>query len=360
MFSRFAAMLASTIPYALLPRVAGIDVSRGSVRAVVKPQQARDPAYDSVRIPLPEGAFIDGAIRAPQPIVEAVRTVRLKLGVTDAVASVAEQKAFVYQTLVPHDASLQYAIESTLEAHIPLAAEGVVHDSEIVRTTPEGILVAVTAFPRSDIESLQSVFSDAGIWLRAIETEAHAFARAVLSEVDRSQNVMLVDLGTYRTRIAIADHGTISYSTTVDFGSALFVAALMKHLHVSEAEAQAIRATRGFLLGTTNRDVVEALAGPVSVLRDELERHRAFWNHESEIDLPRDPVSRILIAGSGARTLGLAEYVSDVLGLPVARAEVWQGSAESSGRVPRMSADESLEYVTAIGLSARASPVRPW
>ncbi len=97
----------------------------------------------------------------------------------------------------------------------------------------------------------------------------------------------------------------------------------------------------------------------VSVLKDELVRHIAFWMSE-ESGIPRSPVDRVLIVGGNGNLKGLPEYLSRVLALPVMIANVWGNAFPLDEYVPPLPFHESLEYATAAGLALRSRPTLQW
>ena len=294
-------------------------------------------------------------------MVDVLRSLRLKQRVHSAVASLSERKAYLYQIMVSHDQKdLQDAVEFDLEAHVPLPPGETLFDYQVVRTSPQGTVVAVTAFARRVVETYERVFKAAGIVLRGLEIESHAMVRAALSTKDKARVVMIVDMGKRSTRIAVADHGALSYTATVDFGGDMLTTALMKRFNLEVGPAEEMKNARGFLLGAENKDVVEAVASSISILRDELVRHVAYWNNPSVESVPRDPVERIVIAGGNANMLGLAEYLSGALYLPVVVADVWQNVFSLDEYVPTMSFNESLEYAPAIGLAKKYALNPAW
>ncbi len=313
------------------------------------------------QVPLEPGVIVDGDIEKEDTIEEVLRSLRLRERVRYAVASLSERKAYLYQTLVPHDQKdLIEAVEFDLEAHVPLPPAETLFDFEVVRESPAGIVVAVTAFARRVVESYERVFRAAGITLRALEIESHALLRAALSEKDRARVVMVVDMGKRSTRIAVADHGAVSYTATVDFGGDMLTTALQKRFNIEVAAAEEMKNARGFLMGDENKDVVEAVASSISVLRDELTRHLSYWNNPAPEDVPRDNVDRVVIAGGNANMRGLAEYLSGTLYLPVVVADVWQNVFSLDEYIPTMPMNESLEFAPAIGLAKKYALNSAW
>lgn len=362
MKSHIPTRLALSVPPSLSMPAAGIDISQGSVKCM---QFAREHGHlvvgNYAQVPLQEGVFVDGDIEKEDTVVEVLRTLRLKHRVRYAVASLSERKSYLYQTIAPRgQKNFLEAVEFDLEAHVPLPPQETYFDFEVARETPQGTVLAVTAFARRVIDTYERVFSASGILLRALEIESHALVRAALSEKDRSRVVMVVDMGKRSTRIAVADHGAVSYTATVDFGGDMLTQALMKRFSLEVAAAEEMKNARGFLLGADNKEVVEAVASSISVLRDELVRHVTFWNSAAGTDVPRDSVERVVIAGGNANMLGLAEYLSGALFLPVVVADVWQNIFSLDHYIPSMPMNESLEYAPAIGLAKKYAHNLRW
>lgn len=362
MFSSLATRVALSVPAQLALPAAGIDISSGSVKCVqFAREHGRLVVGGYVQVPLEEGVFVDGDIEKEEVVVEVLRSLRLKHRVRYAVASLSEKKSYLYQTLAhPDQKQLTEAVEFDLEAHVPLPPSEMYFDYQVVRTTPVGTVLAVTAFARRVIDTYERVFRAAGIVLRGLEIESHALARAALSKSDRDRTVMVVDMGKRSTRIAVADHGVVSYTATVDFGGDMLTQALMKRFSLDVQKAEEMKNARGFLLGADNKEVVEAVASSISVLRDELVRHVTFWNSSTASDVPRDSVARVVIAGGNANMTGLAEYLSGALLLPVVVADVWQNIFSLDHYVPSMPMHESLEFAPAIGLAKKYALNTPW
>jgi type IV pilus assembly protein PilM len=354
--------LSLSTPATLAFPAAGVDISSGSVKCMqFAHAHGRLVVGNYTQVPLQDGVFVDGDIEKEEVIIEVLRTLRLKQRVRYATASLSERKAYLYQIIVPSDQkNLREAVEFDLEAHVPLPPTETLFDYEVVRPVPGGTVVAVSAFARRMIETYERVFTASGIQLRALEIESHAMVRATLNEKDRTRVVMIVDMGKRSTRIAVADHGAVSYTATVDFGGDMLTNALIKRFGIETDAAEEMKNARGFLLGTENKDVVEAVASSISVLRDELTRHVAYWNNPAPDDVPREPIDRVVIAGGNANMLGLAEYLSGALYLPVVVADVWQNVFSLDEYIPTMPMNESLEYAPAIGLAKKYALNGPW
>jgi len=341
---------------------AGVDISGNSIKYVFlrgSPFGLEVQSFNET--PLGQGIIVDGDIEKPREVVEVLRSYRLRHGIRHAVASIPERKAYLYQTLIPKaEADFRSAIESGLEAHVPLPPSETIFDFEPVRTVQAGTIVAVTAYAKRMVDAYAGVFSEAGIVLRSLEVESQALARAVLTEEDRKGVVMLVDLGRQATRIAIADNGAVSFTASVDMGGDALAGVIMKNFNISEAEAEKIKIEKGFLMNKENSDVVEALMITVSVMKDEIARHMNGWSAYSGNGLTRLPVEKVIVCGGNANLRGFPEYLETSLQVPVVVANVWANAFSLDTYVPPMNFQESLEYATAVGLAIRGSSTLRW
>ncbi len=349
-------------PSALAPLSAGIDISGGSVKCVVLKERAgRCELASYGETPLAEGIVVGGDIEARDKLVEILRTVRLRYGIRSAYACLPERKAYLYQVLVPAPSTdLKSGVEFDFESHVPLPPAETIFDFEMVRTVEAGTFVSVTAYARRIINQYVSAFADAGIALRSLEVESQALARAAIDTIDRKETLMMIDFGRKTTRIAIAEYGVVAFTATVDVGGDALTTAVMKHFNVPENEAEQIKNEKGFLMNKENKDLVEALMTTVSVVKDEIAKHLAYWNNASAGDIPHKPVSKVMVCGGNANLRGFPEYLEGSLNLPVSVASVWTNTFSLDEYIPAMPFTESLEYATAIGLAMRGRPSRQW
>jgi type IV pilus assembly protein PilM len=340
---------------------AGVDISQGSIRSIEFEWRGGSATLASYRhADLASGVIVDGEVEKPDDLVEVLRSFRIKNRIHFTHASLPERKAFLYQELIPSDQhDLMAAVESGLEAHVPLAPADVEFGFEVVRRVDAGTVVSVTAYARRIVEQYREAFRRAGISLKSLEVESQAIARALTTPETKEAVIMVVDFGKVTTRIAIIDHGVAAFTETVDVGGDAMTAAVMKMFKVDTATAETTKNEKGFLEGAKNHELYEALVTTVSVLKDEVARHLAFWTSEENAP-PRGPVERIIVVGGNANLKGLPEYLSRTLGLPVTVANVWTNAFSLDEYVPALPFQQSLEYTTPVGLAVRSRPTTQW
>lgn len=313
---------------------------------------------------LAEGAVIDGDIEKPDAVVEVLRSLRSRERIRFAHASLPERKAYVYQTLIPHDGGagdLRAGVEFSLESHVPIPPSEVVFDFEVVRRLERGTIVSVTAYARRVVDLYVDVFARAGITLRSLEIESQALGRALWKHSERKRTAMVVDFGKKTTRIAVFDHGVVGLTATIDVGGNALSIAAMKRFSISEEEAEKMKNERGFLEGAGNRDLYEALATTISVLKDEISRYVLFWNTPNEDDdVPHKPIEEIILVGGNANLKGLPEHLARFFNVPVRVGDVWINAASVHEHIPPLPQNRSLEFATAIGLALRSCNCRVW
>ncbi len=340
--------------YLLMPAF-GVDISRGSIKFVsvgAYRTELRPKKFGEVA--LEPGVFAEGEIEKPDVIRGHLKSLRTHHGLKFAHASLSEKKAFIYQTAIPNSTKdIKSAVEYELEAHVPLPPQETVFDYELVRRGGATSVYAVTAYAKRVVEMYETVFREAGVTLSSLEVEAHAVARAVLPKNKRDAVTLVVDMGSHTTRITVVDGSAVSYTATMDFGTEVLLDSIMRHLGITREEALVVKDTRGFLLGEHNRNVIEAVINPISVFRDELKRHIEYWNHAPADDIPRPPITSVVLSGGNANMRGLVEYISDNTGLIVEPANVWRNLFSLDTYVPPMLKAESLEFSTAVGLAIK-------
>jgi type IV pilus assembly protein PilM len=333
---------------------AGIDISRGSVKCVfLKGYGSKLELKSFGETPLPDGVVVDGDIEQKERVVEVLRSFRLRYGVKSAHACLPEKKAYLYKVLIPGNSNLKAGVEFDFETHVPLPPGEAIFDYEPIRKVEAGTIVAVTAYAKRIVNQYMSVFTEAGITPRSFEVESQALARAAVRARDRKKVIMMIDFGRKTTRIAIVEYGVVAFTATVDIGGDTLTAAVMKLFNVPEPEAEEIKNNRGFLMNKDNKNLVEALMITVSVMRDEIVKHLAYWNNPTVDDLPRKPVEKIIMCGGNANLRGFLEYLEGSVSVPVSMANVWANAFSLDEYIPQMQISESLEYSTAIGLAIR-------
>lgn len=344
------------VPAFLRMPAVGFDISDHAIRvveALPTPQGLRVGRFSSTI--LMKGIVENGIIMDMDAAVSEVRKIASAERLHFIHASLpAEQSYFFRYTLQSSDDSpeaIRSEIEFRLEEFIPIAPAEAVFDYTVLDTGKDGAReVSVATLPKKVVSSYAELFERAGLRPLSFEVESEAIGRAVLKPGDNGP-VMVVDFGELKTSISIMSKGAVLFSTILDFGSSHLTNALQKTFSVSAQEAEKMKREHGFSAAEPNDKVTEALLSPISALRDEIRRHIEFWNTHGEGG--GAPVHAVLLCGGGSNLRGLVGHLETLLKVPVAPANVWVNWFSFDQYIPAIPFDESLSYVTAIGLAMR-------
>jgi type IV pilus assembly protein PilM len=336
----------------------GLDISDHAVRFLELRQDRRGKLslghYGAET--LAKGIVEQGEIRDKQALVSVIKTLRNKAKFDYIYTSLPDEKAYLFQVRggkEHDDKSFRNFIEFSLEENIPLSPRDAVFDYDIVGHEGDNLIANVVALPSVIADSYYDVFKESGVIPLCFEIEAEAIGRAVLSHQARETG-LIVDFGALKSNIMIVVGDVVRFATVIDIGSDRLTSAIARYMKISEQEAENIKRSGGFLPTKENKQVFEILLNIVSVLRDEINKYLLYWNAHQDDGVQNPSVEKILLVGGGANLEGLDEYLSTCFDLPVCIADVWINCFDTDNYLPEITKEESLSFVTAIGLALRS------
>jgi type IV pilus assembly protein PilM len=215
------------------------------------------------------------------------------------------------------------------------------------------IQVAVAAYARETIQKYYDACMEADLRPVSFEVEAQAMARSLIPS-DITGSVMLVDFGKTRTGIGIVYQNTLLYTSTIDIGGDQLSQTLRKVLgaDVAEAEITRLKNTEGLVRGVRSSDVHDALISTISVIKDELATRMEYWHLRNGHSEARR-ISSLVMCGGSSNLKGLPNYLTESLGIPCARGNVWENTFSLEETVPPIDRRHSFGYAAAIGLALK-------
>jgi Tfp pilus assembly PilM family ATPase len=166
---------------------------------------------------------------------------------------------------------------------------------------------------------------------------------------------MLVDFGKTRTGVGILSRGVLFYTSTIDIGGGQLSQSLRKILgEKSESELTTIKNTEGLVKSLHTPEVYESLLSTVSVIKDEIASRMQYWHLKNEKNEERR-IKKVILCGGSVNLRGLPEYLTESLGVPAQRADVWVNAFRTDLVVPIIDKRHSYGYATAIGLALKAT-----
>lgn len=342
-------------PSYLLRPTAGIDVSTSGIKMVCLTEREHGLELSAyAEEPLPLGAVTGGEITNRKAVMEALHAMVMKHKVKVANIALSESRGYLFEADVPgtQPGEWRTAVEQQLEEYVPLPPADVAFDVAPMSEREGSTHVIGIGYARRVIDESLAAFDEAGIEVRAVESETFALPRALLPAGDTS-TVLLIDIGKTTTKLLVVSKRMPRFATTLDVGGHALTLAVQKHFGVTEEEAKRVKAERGLVAGPDGAEYLEAMMSTVSVIREEIVRRFAYWQSRADQVTAHAPITRAILVGGNATVRGLPEYLETALKVPVELGDVFTNLAPRDHWLPPVDYMQSLAYGTAIGLALR-------
>jgi len=349
-------------PAILAPAAVGIDISDTSIKWIaLEPTGVGKRVRTSGQESLEQGVVVNGIVQDAHRLGETLRTIKEHIGIDCAHAALPEEAAYVFSMHVPANSSREQIlsiIEFELEGRVPIPPSAAVYDFDVITKNDDdaGEEIGVQVFPKDLAESYAEAFSIAGISLLSLEVEASSVARAVSDGDVESPVTLLVDFGRIRTGFAVLKRGVPIFTSTVTVGGESIDKAILEKLALPRESLESFKNEEGlFAKGGKNSAGVEALAGTVASLADEIARHYHYWDTRRNDKGERvTPVERIYLLGGSSNLKGIGDYIAARVQVECVRPNVWQNVCSFDDYIPPVDRRGSLRFATAIGLALRS------
>jgi type IV pilus assembly protein PilM len=320
----------------------GIDIGTHTIK-LVQLRRARG-GYQLLNfgvMPLAAGAIVDGTIRQPDLIVEAIRNlVRAEdLRTTEVVTAVSGQSVIVKKIRMPKQMSRREIADNLqweAEQHIPFEISDVNIDFQelpnVEGTKRTGIFggffgsssgdsgaddqtdVLLVAARKSKVEDYTGLLLEAG--LRPVIVDTDVFAIENSYEVNREGSddvVALVDIGASTMNVNILKGNVTLFQRDIPIGGNRYTAAIEQAFRVRSEQAEALKMGVGFTPEITREQVLMVMMGVSDAISEEIQRSLEFF-HSS---IAEDDIDRMIMSGGCARIKGLDQFLSHRLEIPV-------------------------------------------
>ncbi|MEK7084414.1 MAG: type IV pilus assembly protein PilM [Patescibacteria group bacterium] len=348
------------------PNAFGLNIGDASIKLVQLQDASLGRKKNRYRVSvmrmadLPPGAIVKGELQKPEDVRKKIQELLIgkkgekKIRGHWVVASLPEIKSFItlLHTPTPPDALLPDDIRSLARHHIPFEDNDYYLDWQIMppgsvpNRTETAILVG--AVPKSSADSFTYLLESLGLGVMALEIEAIAVSRAMVTAgKDYTGDARgILDIGRTHSSFIIYDHSLIQFSTSFSFSGDGITAIVAKNLSLSPEEAEKIKQEQG--LSYEKGSAWNALSGLVDQLTADMQKSIDFYHsHFPETN----PVTRIILCGGGAYLKGLDAVLTQKLKVEAAPGNPWKNGIQPPKQTP---AGNDLSFATAIGASLRA------
>ena len=244
------------------------------------------------------------------------------------------------------DSELWEAVQLEVEQYIPMPLEDLYLDFTVTSTTNEGMELFVIAVPKKIIDSYLSLAKLLDVEPILIEPTVVADSRFFAKDKQNGIPSIIIDFGSLTANISIFDK-TILTTSTVEAGGLIFTQAIAEKLNITIKEAGDIKTKYGLDKSIAQKEIAEALEPSLQNIVSEIRRIVRYYDEHYG---PTSKVEQIVTLGGGANMPGLANYLTDILKIPVRTLNNPWASFDFDGLKPPAQADR-LMFVTVAGLS---------
>jgi len=243
-------------------------------------------------------------------------------------------------------AELHEAVQLEVEQYIPMPLDDLYLDYNVTHQTDNGIELFVIAVPKKIIDSYLALAKILDVEPILIEPTVVADSRFFTKDKNSSLPSIIIDFGSQTANISILDK-TILTTSTVEAGGLVFTQAIADKLNITTKEAGDIKTKYGLDKSLAQKEIAEALEPSLQKIVSEIRRILRYYDEHYG---PESKVEQIVTLGGGANMPGLANYLTDILKIPVRTLNNPWASFDFDDLKPPAQADR-LMFVTVAGLS---------
>ncbi len=252
------------------------------------------------------------------------------------------------------ESHIKGAVQVEVERYIPMPADSLYIDYQIVKKTKEKIIVVLAAAQKSVVDSVLKTVRDAGLLPVAIEPSINATARVLTSTEEGHLATLIVDIGTTSTDIAVLDEGAIRITGSASVGGNSFTLDISSRLGISLEKAHQYKVLNGLSSGPQREKIETALTPSLKKIANEM---RKVIRYYSERLVDERTIEQIVIVGGGANVPGIGDFFTNELVMPARVASPWQNF--DFGNLQKPNRQFRPRYIAVAGL-ASVSPAEVW
>ena len=316
--------------------------------------------------------------------------------------SLPEDSAFIKVVRLPklEREEIENTIKWQIEPNFPVKLEEVYFDWERVKpilsqkdsskTISESReqAVSIAVIPKKIVDSYMSVFKKAGLHPIVFEIESMAVVRDLIKNSISPHPVIILDMGQCGTGLTIFSGGTILFTSHINISGQDLDRAIARELKVKMDEAEKLKKEIGLinirkkwrvfrvpvvektpkkeisesrlsLLKAMREDkIFDALIPILTDLAEQIKHFIDYFKDFGRVEyVPDGRIIKILLCGGEANLIGLTDFLSSSLHLPVELGDplVNISKCAFSKKDKESFGEQFLSFTTAIGLAIRGA-----
>lgn len=309
----------------------GIDIGSSSMKAVqLGDDNGRPRLMTYGYIELPTDIAKNEAVVSQSVVVNALKTLIRDARVTTTRVVAALPSVTVFSSIISlplmTKKELNSAVRWEAKKFVPMPIDELVLDWKLLRDshasaagdkTPKNLRVLITAAPKTLVKRYIDIFKAAGLQLENLETEALALERSLVG-TDPSA-VMVVDIGSSATDIAVLVDGIPLINRSIDVGGETITKSVAQSLSVDRDRAEQFKRDFGLSSGQQGTSQVPKtiefiLSSIINEIRFVLNLYRSQGT---------GPIDKIILAGGSAFLLNLPAFLEKTLSFKTFIGDPW-------------------------------------
>lgn len=327
----------------------GLDIGTSSIKfAQLKKRGRLTKLIGYGRVAIPENIIIEGIISEPEKVAALLKKTFDsppwgKITAKRIYASLPESKLFTRIIDLPKlDAKdVNEAVKYEIDQTIPMPSDDLYIDWQIIGESKNKVTVFLSAAPKSIVNSYVQLFNLLGMEPMALELSLAAIARSMVSNKEKVEPVIILDLGDQASNMAIFD-SNLRVTGSYPIGGATMKKRLVDELKFDEKTAAA--EVRKGISGKTKAS---------KIVEDEMDKLVAEFKKMIEYYKEKKPnvnVTKVLLCGGLGFMPGLPEHLKDS-GFDAKIGNPWTNiSIYPIKPIPK---EEASGYAPAVGLCLR-------
>ena len=206
----------------------------------------------------------------------------------------------------------------------------------------------LVAAPNNIANKYLNIIQKAGYELLALEINALSLARSLLPQSDYEKTVMILDIGTLSSDIAIFTGQVPHVVRTVSVGSKALRRVVSQNLGLDETQADEFMKKFGLQEDKIEGQVFRTLKPVIDSVVNEIRKSIDFFVSHN----PKSNIEKIILTGGTSALPNLPLYLANSTQLTVEIGNPWVNISYPAD-LQQTLASISLNYSTALGLSLR-------
>lgn len=337
----------------------GLDLSDRSIKvAQLRENENGIYLYSYGREEIPKGLIEDGEIKDKEKVVELI-----KIALSNSkpnpikskfvIYSIPETKGFIRVIRLPEAGkqNMEEAIRYEAEQLFPIDVRDSYMDWQILPgEEKKGLEVLVAAVPKQLVDSYSAVFKAARLEPLAAEIESIAITRSLISRERSPRPILVIDLGKDRTGFIIFKNPAVQFTASIPICGKEFDKIIAEKFGVDEKEAAKLKEKCGLSLKGDCKQVYKAMQPSLYEMVKYINRLTDYYKEHCNAE---SDIAKIVICGGESRMIGISSFLSLSIKKEVEKGNPWVNIISPVGDTLPISREESLVFVTVLGLAMR-------